>query len=469
VEGLGSARASDGVARITALAVAPRAELHERGRAERHEVHRRDHAEWIAPSDRRSPLDILAESNATRVPELVPIRYGRMVANPFAYFRGAPAVMAADLARTPQTRIWPQLCGDAHLSNFGVFGTPERSMIFDLNDFDETLPGPFEWDLKRLTASFVVAARTYGFGNDAGRDAARDAVLGYAYRIKQLSALPTLDIWYAKTADTDVLALAKGQGLRRRLEKDFAKARRRDSMQAVAKLTRVVDGRPVIVNDPPLIVHDPTTTDEATVHHFWREYHAGLRGDRRHLADQYEIVDVARKVVGVGSVGTRCYVALLAGRGTDDLLMLQVKESQASVLEPYLGRSEFDHHGERVVTGQRLLQAASDIFLGWVTSVLGNDYFVRQLRDMKFSTDVATLPGSGFFQYASLCGSTLARAHANTCDPAYLSGYVGRGGALGDALVEFADGYATQSERDHTELVSAVRDGVVEAVFEARP
>jgi len=390
-----------------------------------------------------------------------------MAANPFAYFRGAPAVMAADLASMPRTRIWPQICGDAHLSNFGVFGTPERSMIFDLNDFDETLPGPFEWDLKRLTASFVVAARTFGIGNDAGRDAAREAVRGYAYRLEQLSALPTLDIWYAKTSETDVLAHAKGRRLRRRLEKDFAKARRRDSMQAVAKLTRLVDGRQVIVDDPPLVVHDPDTADAATVHHFWREYHAGLRGDRRHLADQYEIVDVARKVVGVGSVGTRCYAALLAGRGTDDLLMLQIKESQASVLEPYLGRSEYDHHGERVVTGQRLLQAVSDIFLGWVTSVLGTDYFVRQLRDMKYSADVATLPGSGFFQYASLCGSTLARAHANTCDPAYLGGYVGRGGVLGDALVEFADAYATQTERDHAELVTAVKDGAVDAVFDA--
>ena len=457
---------SDDVARITALAVAPRAELHERGRTERHEVRRRDHAEWSPPPDRRSPLDILLESNATREPDLVPIRYGRMVADPFSFFRGAPAVMAADLGPLPRTRIWPQICGDAHLSNFGVFGTPERSMIFDLNDFDETLPGPFEWDLKRLTASFVVAARAYGYGNDAGRDAAREAVRGYAYRIERLSTFSTLDIWYAKTAETDVLTLAKGQRLRRRLEQDFAKARRRDSMQAVEKLTRLVDGRPVIVDDPPLIVHLPSVADETTVHHFWREYQQTLPGHRLHLADQYEIVDVARKVVGVGSVGTRCYVALLAGRGTNDLLMLQVKESQASVLERFLGRSEFDHHGERVVTGQRLMQAASDIFLGWVTSVLGTDYFVRQLRDMKYSADVATLPGSGFFQYASLCGSTLARAHANTCDPAYIGGYVGRGGVLGDALVEFADSYATQTERDHAELVTAVHDGVVDAVFE---
>ena len=223
-------------------------------------------------------------------------------------------------------------------------------------------------------------------------------------------------------------------------------------MQAMTKLTRMVDGRPVIVDDPPLIVHLPSITDEATVHHFWREYHESLRGDRRHLADQYEIVDVARKVVGVGSVGTRCFVALLAGRGTDDVLMLQVKEAQPSVLEPHLGRSEYDHHGERVVTGQRLMQAASDIFLGWVTSVYGNDFFVRQLRDMKYSADVATLPGSGFFQYASLCGATLARAHANSCDPAYIGGYVGKGGVFADALVAFAEAYATQTERDHAEL-----------------
>ena len=396
----------------------------------------------------------------------MPIRYGRMVESPFTFFRGAPAVMAADLARTPSTSIWPQICGDAHLSNFGVFGTPERSMIFDLNDFDETLPGPFEWDLKRLTASFVIAARAHGFGNEAGLDAAREAVRGYAYRIEQLTTFSTLDIWYAKTSDADVLALARGRRLQRRLEQDFAKARQRDSMQAMTKLTRMVDGRPVIVDDPPLIVHLPSITDEATVHHFWREYHESLRGDRRHLADQYEIVDVARKVVGVGSVGTRCFVALLAGRGTDDVLMLQVKEAQPSVLEPHLGRSEYDHHGERVVTGQRLMQAASDIFLGWVTSVYGNDFFVRQLRDMKYSADVATLPGRGFFQYASLCGATLARADANSCDPAYIGGYVGKGGVFADALVAFAEAYATQTERDHAELVTAVRDGAIGAVFE---
>ena len=416
----------------------------------------------------RPSLDLLAESNATREPDLVPIRYGRMAANAFAYFRGAPTVMAADLAATPTTNIRPQICGDAHLSNFGVFGTPERSMIFDLNDFDETLPGPFEWDLKRLTASVVVAARAHGFGNDVGRDAAREVVRAYAIRTAQLATMPTLDIWYSKTEHLDVLSWTKGAQLRRRLEKDFAKARRRDSMQAVAKLTEVVDGRPAIVDDPPLVVHVPNVADEATVHHFWREYQASLRGDRRHLADQYEIVDVARKVVGVGSVGTRCYVALLAGRGTDDVLMLQVKEAQDSVLEPHLGRSEFDHHGERVVTGQRLMQAASDIFLGWVTSALGNDFFVRQLRDMKFSADVATLPGSGFFQYSALCGATLARAHANTCDPAYITGYVGKGSRLAGALVEFADAYATQTERDHAELVTAVRDGAIPAVSEDR-
>jgi uncharacterized protein (DUF2252 family) len=457
---------TDDVSRITALAVTPRAELRERGRDQRNDVRRRDHADWVTPTDRRAPLDILAESNATREPDLVPIRYGRMVASAFAYFRGAPAVMAADLARTPTTDVRPQICGDAHLSNFGVFGTPERSMIFDLNDFDETLPGPFEWDLKRLVASVVVAARAYEFGNDVGRDAAREVVRAYALRIEQLATLPTLDIWYSRTEYLDVLSWTKGAQLRRRLEKDFAKARRRDSMQAVEKLTRVVDGRPVIVDDPPLIVHMPSVADEATVHHFWREYQQTLRGDRRHLSDQYEIVDVARKVVGVGSVGTRCYVALLAGRGTDDVLMLQVKEAQASVLEPYLGQSEFEHHGERVVTGQRLMQAASDIFLGWVTSRLGNDFFVRQLRDMKFSADVATLPGTGFFQYAALCGATLARAHANTCDPAFIGGYVGRGDVLAEALVEFADAYATQTERDHAELVAAVRDGAVDAVLE---
>jgi uncharacterized protein (DUF2252 family) len=420
----------------------------------------------VAPPDRRSPLEILAESNATREPDLVPIRYGRMTANPFAFFRGAPAVMAADLACTPTTSIRPQICGDAHLSNFGVFGTPDRAMIFDLNDFDETLPGPFEWDLKRLATSVVVAARAHGFGNDVGRDAARQAVRAYATRTSQLMAMPTLEIWYARIEHLDVLSWTKGAQLRRRLERDFAKARRRDSMQAVAKLTRVVDGRPVIVDDPPLIEHLPNLVDETTVHRFWREYQAGLRSDRRHLADQYEIVDVARKVVGVGSVGTRCYVALLAGRGTDDVLMLQVKEAQASVLEPHLGRSEFDHPGERVVTGQRLMQAASDIFLGWASSVHGNDFFVRQLRDMKFSADVATLPGTGFFQYSALCGATLARAHANTCDPAYIAGYVGKGVALADALVEFADAYATQTELDHAELVAAVRDGAIDAVIE---
>lgn len=346
--------------------------------------------------------------------------------------------------------------------------TCRTSVCSARRSFDETLPGPFEWDLKRLATSFVVAARAYGLGNRRGRLAAEEAVRRYAATLAALKAASTLDIWYSKVEADDVLQIAKGPRLRRRVRRRLRNARRRDSVEAYSKLSAVVDGRHVIVDDPPLIVHPSAATDEETVRQFWEHYRATVRADRRNLLDQYEIVDVARKVVGVGSVGTHCYVALLMGRGELDVLFLQVKQASASVLEPYLGRSEFDHSGERVVVGQRLMQAASDLFLGWATSTFERDFFVRQLRDMKMSADFATLPDNGFFQYAGVCGDTLARAHANTCDPSLIAEYVGSGEVLSSALTKFAVTYADQTEFDYAQLVAAQRDGLVEATVENR-
>lgn len=453
--------AGDRIARVSDLAGQSRADLFERGRAERAAVARSEHGGWTPAADRRDPLDVLAESNAPRLPELVPLRFARMAVSPFTYFRGAPAVMAADLAATPTTSIWPQICGDAHISNFGLFASPERALVFDVNDFDETLPGPFEWDLKRLAASAVVAARSVGLGNQAGLDAAEASVRAYARTMEGLTTRTTLDIWYASVRSEDLEALAVDGRMRKNLGRSFAKARTRTNLQAFEKLTAVVDGRRVIVEDPPLIVRPSTSAEAEGVTYFWGHYLLTLRPEIRRFLDQYELVDVARKVVGVGSVGTRCFMALLAGRAELDPLLLQVKESLPSVLEPHLGRSEFDSAGERVVVGQRTMQAASDMLLGWGSGPEGRSFFVRQLRDMKFSQDLEGSTAQGLLRYAAVCGGTLAQAHARSCDPALISGYVGGGGPLARALSAFGQAYADQTERDHAQLVTALADGAL--------
>jgi uncharacterized protein (DUF2252 family) len=455
----------DQVAQITNTGLATRDELRELGRSLRKEVPRSGHAGWTPPPSRRDPLEILEESNATRLPDLVPVRYGRMMVSPFTYFRGSPAVMAHDLATTPTTTIRPQICGDAHVGNFGIFASPERRLVFDLNDFDETLPGPFDWDVKRLAASIAVAGRDAGFDDGAIREILVDAVRAYADAARRLAELSALDIWYLHADVEDYERQAESSGTPMKgVEKAATKARSNTSLRALDKLTTMVDGRRVIVDDPPLVDHTLETTDHELVRTFFANYRDTVSDDRRHLLERFELVDVARKVVGVGSVGTACYIGYYAGKADGSPLFLQVKEAQSSVLEPFSGRSTFANHGQRAVVGQRLMQATSDLFLGWSKGPAGRDFFVRQLRDMKGGFDVQRLDRADFGRYATVCASVLARAHAKSLDPALVSGYLSSGRTFATAITEFAVAYADQTETDHARLVEAVRDGRVEAI-----
>jgi uncharacterized protein (DUF2252 family) len=370
--------------------------------------------------------------------------------------------MAADLSSTPRTGVAVQACGDAHLLNFGLYATPERHLVFDVNDFDETLPAPWEWDLKRLLASFVIAGRINGAVAIQTDDIVRTGATAYSEALTALAQLPTLEVWYsrldAELVDEEIVSPT----FRRDAEHAIAKARARTNRQALDKLTRVVDGRRVIVDDPPLVCHLPEITIDVA-HSFLEGYRATLASHHAHLVDQYELVDAARKVVGVGSVGTQCFVVVGQGRSELDPLILQVKEAQPSVLEPHIGPSAFAHAGARVVAGQRLMQAASDVFLGWSSGPEGGEYYVRQLRDMKGSVDVDVMTPEELAEYAKLCAECLARAHARSVPPALLAGYCGRGEQLGAALTVFAHRYADQTERDHQALVDAVKAGRVAA------
>ena len=442
-----------------------------RGRSARAECPRSSHASFELSPD-RDPVAILQAQAATRVPELVPVRYGRMLVSPFTFYRGAAAVMAHDLAATPRAGLRVQLCGDAHLSNVGGYASPERSLVFDLNDFDETLPGPFEWDVKRLAASFEIAGRDRDFTDDERSRAVLNAVRSYRKWMRKLAEARNLDVWYARL---DVETIERN--LREKQAKPQAasvakaaeKARTKDSLKAFAKLTHEVDGEPRIVSDPPLIVSAADLAEEAgiqfewlegVVHGLFRQYRETLQDDRRHLLEEFRMVDLARKVVGVGSVGTRCWILLLLGRDGDDPLFLQIKEAQASVLEPYLGKSEFANHGQRVVAGQRLMQATSDIFLGWLHSKetldgAERDFFVRQLWDWKTSVDLDTILPAGLELYGSVCGFLLARAHARSGDRIAIASYLGKSDTFDRALAEFAVAYADQNERDHAALRQA--------------
>ena len=436
------------------------------GRALRRDVPRSSHGDWAATADRPDPVAVLLAQSESRVPDLVPIRHGRMAETPFGFYRGAAAGIAADLASTPSTGITVQLCGDAHLVNFGGFATPERRLIFDVNDFDETLPGPWEWDLKRLGASFAVAARAKGLPDEAGETAVLRMTLSYANLLANFATLPTLDAWHWSIEADFISAMAAAVGdteTRDLIDRAIARAHAHSNLQAVHKLTAVVDGRRRIVEQRPLVVH-VGDDDVDRMQSLLTGYRASLPDDVGHLLDRFRLADAARKVVGVGSVGTRCWIALLEGGGADDPLILQIKEAQASVLEPHLGPSVYDNHARRVVEGQRLMQAASDLFLGWThDEASGVDYYWRNLRDMKVSADVNALPMSTFMNYAELCGGTLARAHARSGDGAAISGYIGRGQTFGKALGRFATAYADQNARDHEALVQAVADGRVEA------
>ncbi|MFI5897745.1 DUF2252 domain-containing protein [Actinoplanes sp. NPDC051513] len=443
------------------------------GRDARKRVPPETHAEYAPAAGRRDPVEILKAEDAGRVPELVPIRHGRMGLSPFTFLRGSAAVMAADLAAGPDTGITVQLCGDAHLSNFGVFGSPERRLVFDINDFDETAPGPWEWDVKRLAASLAVAGRENGFGRKARRPVVLAMAERYRRAMAEFAAMRDLDVWYAR-ADVDDLAGMLGDQLdkarRKQLDRARSKAMTRDSLQAYKKLTTVVDGRRRIAADPPLLVPIADLLPEMDRQELERQlrellagYRESLADDRRYLFDRYEFVDMARKVVGVGSVGTRCWIVLMSGRDENDPLLLQVKEAGQSVL----AREPHEHEGRRVVTGQRLMQAVSDIFLGWhrVPGFDGRtrDFYVRQLRDWKGAAVVEEMDPIGMRAYAALCGWTLARAHARTGDRIAIAAYLGEDAAFDNALAEFAERYADQTERDHKALAAAVRDGRVEA------
>ncbi len=419
--------------------------------------------EWEAPADRIDPVEQLVEQSRTRVPELVPVRYGRMAVSPFTYMRGSPVVMARDLGLAPSTPLRTQLCGDAHLSNFGSYGTPERNLVFDLNDFDETLPGPFEWDVKRLVTSFVIAARTSGQGDAAGRAAARAAARSYRENIRRLAEMDVMDIWYEHIVLDDAMKGFAGIVSPKRLAKSLEKTRHRTSAQVLTKLTEIIDGERRIRHQPPLLI----PLDAPEWHDIAKEvlarYVTSMGPEHQQLLSRFREVDLAIKVVGVGSVGTRCLISLMHGRDEDDVLFLQVKEAETSVLAPYAGASEYEHQGERVVVGQRLMQAASDVFLGWTDGPAGRHYYIRQLRDMKGSVDVDRLPPEGLVVYGELCGRTLARAHARSDDPIAISGYLGKAERFEDAMESFAVAYGAQVEADYARFSDAVQSGEIPA------
>jgi uncharacterized protein (DUF2252 family) len=441
-----------------------------RGKAERKLVPLSAHGEWQPSSDRPDPVALLEEQATTRVPELVPIRYGRMLVSPFTFYRGAAYLMASDLAKTPRTGLSVQLCGDAHLSNFGVFAAPDRRLTFSVNDFDETLPGPFEWDVKRLVASFAVAGRDRGFDTKQRKSINLEVARSYREAIRDMAQMKKLDVWYARLDVEEIDARFRSQlkpADLKRFDQNVAKARSKDSMKAFDKLVQVVDGRPQLVGDPPLIIpiEDLSSDMEAhqvdeAIHNLLRSYRRTLAGDHRHLLEGFRYVHAARKVVGVGSVGTRAWIVLMMGHDASDPLFLQAKEAQASVLEPFLGKSRYRNHGQRVVEGQRLMQSASDIMLGWLRSNgidgVSRDFYIRQLWDGKGSAIVEAMRPSVMSTYASVCGWTLARAHARSGDAAAIASYLGTTDKFDRAMAAFAETYADQNERDYATLKAAV-------------
>ena len=436
-----------------------------RGRAERTEVPRSLHAEWQPGPGRRAPVELLEEQARTRVPELVPVRHGRMLVSPFTFFRGAAYLMAADLASTPRTGLHAQLCGDAHLSNFGVFAAPDRRLVFSLNDFDETLPGPFEWDVKRLVASFAVACRERGFDSAQRQSMNLAVVRSYRQAMTNFAGMRNLDLWYTRL-DVDDVA-------RRFAQQATSAEVRRFNRKAFAKLTHSVDGQVRIVSDPPLVVPIEDLAEQGDqqiddhMQLLIRSYRRTLEGDRRHLLERFRYLHAARKVVGVGSVGTRVWILLLLGRDNGDPLFLQAKEAEASVLEPFIGRSRFPNHGQRVVEGQRLVQAASDIMLGWIRAGgldgVERDFYIRQLWDAKGSASVETMNSRSIRMYAEICGWTLAKAHARSGDAIAIASYLGTSDSFDRALASFAEAYADQNQRDYADFKDAVRGGRIEA------
>ncbi|MFJ8659854.1 DUF2252 domain-containing protein [Streptomyces sp. NPDC093795] len=437
-----------------------------RGRAARKHTPRSSHGRWIPSSERPHPIDVLERQSRDRLPDLVPLRYGRMATSPFAFFRGAAAVMAADLAAQRHTGLTVQLCGDAHLLNFGVYASPERTLLFDVNDFDETLPGPFEWDVKRLAASVAVAALQNGSTRPKAHRAALLATESYRTTVRRLAGLGELTVWYERIAADDLLPLVH-RDERARFADRLARARRRTSLQALGKLTEADPaGVRHIVDDPPLLER-ATDIDRVTLGKIFSDYRSSLAEERRILLDRYRFRDAARKVVGVGSVGTRCFVLLLEGRDEGDPLILQIKEAGPSVLETYLAPSAYSHQGRRVVCGQRLIQAASDIFLGWMTGPEERHFYWRQLRDMKGSAEVETMSPAALRDYAQLCGRALARAHARTGDRIAIAAYLGGSDVFDRGVADFALAYAGQNADDYAALGAAIAAGMVTAAPDA--
>jgi uncharacterized protein (DUF2252 family) len=433
------------------------------GKGLRRRAPRSAHGKWVPPANRVDPIELLRKSDHGRLPELLPIRYARMQQSAFGFFRGAAAVMVADLATTPRTGLHVQACGDCHVSNFGGFGSPERRLIFDINDFDETLHAPWEWDVKRLATSIVLAGWQKGDGEHACKKAVRAAVASYREHMHQYAKMRALEVWYSALDAKILISSAKTKKAKKYWEQIEKKAKLQTAEHVFPRLTKVVNGLPRIIDNPPLIYHPRQRIKQAKrVREMFRRYRLTLPEERRVIIDRYHIVDIARKVVGVGSVGTRCAVVLLmAGKG--DPLFLQFKEALPSVLEPHAGKSRYRYHGERVVTGQRMLQASSDIFLGWTRDDQGHDYYFRQLRDMKMTINVEDMPKEDWVEYLELCGWTLARAHARTSDPAQIAGYMGRSEVFDKAIARFAFAYADQTQRDHAMFGKAIRSGRIKA------
>ena len=449
-----------------------------RGKAARREVPRSSHAVFEPTAHRLDPIELLERQADVRVPELVPIRYGRMLASPFTFYRGAALIMAADLAATPRSGLLAQCCGDAHLSNFGLYASPERRLVFDINDFDETLPGPWEWDVKRLALSMLIAARNGGFAVPVQEGIVLDTVREYRTRMAQFAAMRNLEVWYTRFEVEKLMPQLRSQvggKMRRRLDKVVTKAQRRDSVHAFTKLSQEVGGERRIVSDPPLVVRladfpesDRRDHARADLERLLHEYSLTLQHQRRLLLEQFRLVDLARKVVGVGSVGTGAWIALLLGRDGQDPLFLQFKEAQPSVMEEYAGASEYRNSGERVIAGQRIMQASSDIFLGWLTveqSVYGGsrDYYVRQLRDWKGSLVVEGMDPRALSVYGQLCAATLAHAHARSGDRIAIASYLGSGDVFERAILAFSEAYAEQNDRDYASLLAAAETGRVSA------
>jgi uncharacterized protein (DUF2252 family) len=428
------------------------------GKSFRERVGRSSHADWQPPPDRPDPIALLRQTDRGRLPRLVPIRYGRMLADPSAFLRGAAVIMAYDLVTTPTIGLCGHICGDAHLNNFGAYATPERALVFDLNDFDETHVGPWEWDVKRLAASIVVAGRVNGLSDSDCRDAALRAAASYRSRIRSFANMRYLDVWYCSIEATEITNHLNDDDIAGQF---ISTAQKNTHLGTLPKLVEVGSSGPRIKNDPPLVEHR-TYPLAQRISDVWNDYRSSLTEERRVILDRYQLVDIARKVVGVGSVGLRCYVMLLLGRDDKDPLFLQVKEARPSALSPSIRESRFGNEGKRVVRGQRIMQAASDLFLGW-TRCGRIDYYVRQLRDMKASVPTGELDKADLAVYAEFCGWALARAHACSMDAAPIGGYLGSGDVFDHAISEFAVAYADQTERDYAALVKAVKSGQVAA------